>query len=131
MKSLKNLRKQAIKASGLSFKSGKLDETVAKKFIKSFRSLTLGEAVPSLVYYLQAIKREINKTTLTIFSASKLSSGQENELENTFKKDHQILQAYSEIAPSILGGVKVKIGDIIFDNSLKSKVDRIKQALTN
>lgn len=131
MKSLKNLRKQSIKAAGLSFKAGKLDEAVAKKFIKSFKALPLGESVPSLTYYLQAIKREIEKTTLTIFSASKLSSTQEKELENSFKKNHKILQTHSEITPSILGGVKVKIGDVIYDNSLKSRISQIKEVLTN
>ena len=131
MKSLKTLRKQSIKAAKLSFKTGQLDETNAKKFIKSFKALPLGESVPSLNYYLRAIKREISKTTLTVFSASKITTAQEKVLENDFKKNYRILKTESEIAPSILGGVKVKIGDVIYDNSLRSKVTQVAQALNN
>lgn len=131
MKSLKNLRKQAIKASGLSFKFGKLDENVAKKFIKSFKSLPLGEAIPSITCYLRALKMEINKTTLIVMSASKITTSQQNSIENALKKEFKILETKSEINPSILGGVKVKIGDIIFDNSLKAKLNQVVQAINN
>lgn len=131
MKSLKNLKKQSIKAAGLSFKSGKLDYTVAKKFIKSFKSLPLGEAIPSLTYYLRALKLEINKTTLTVMSASKITSVQQNSIENALKKEFKILETKSQINPSLLGGVKVKIGDIIFDNSISSRIAQIKNTLSS
>lgn len=129
MKSLKSLRKQAMKAAGLSFKAGELNESVARKFIKSFKALPLGESVPSLNYYLRAIKREVDKTTLTIFSASKITTAQEKVLENDFKKNYKILKTQSEIVPWILGGVKVKIGDVIYDNSLRARVNQVKEAL--
>ena len=37
MKSLKSLRKQSIKAADLSFKSGVLNESIAKKFINKLK----------------------------------------------------------------------------------------------
>lgn len=125
MKSIKFLKKQAIKAAGLSFKNGKLDEAIARKFIKSFKTLPLGEAAPSLTYFLQAIKREIAKTTLTVESSIKLSPKDLSEIESSLKKDFQILNVTQELSPSLLGGIKVRIGDVIFDNSVKSKINQV------
>lgn len=130
MKSVKFLKKQAIKAAQLSFKSGELEESVAKKFIKSFKSLPVGEAVPSLLHYYQALKREIGKTTLTIESAVKIPSSTAQSIERSLKNEFKILKTITETSPSILGGVKVRIGDVIFDNSLKAKVSQIGEVLT-
>jgi len=131
MKSIKSLKKQAIKAAELSFKSGKLDEVVAKKFIKSFKALPLNESVMSLTYFLQAVRREIGKTTLTIESIVKIPKSEIQSLETGFKRQFQILETREELNSSLLGGIKVRIGDIIFDDSLKSRIGQVKEALVN
>lgn len=129
MKSLKSLKKQAIKASELTFKSGKLDENVAKKFINAFKKLPLNESITSLNYFLQAVKRETDKITLTVESVLKLPPAEIKVIENNFKKEFKVLETQTKLNSSLLGGIKVKIGDIIFDNSLKSRVTQIKEAL--
>jgi hypothetical protein len=131
MKSIKSLKKQAIRAAELSFKSGKLDETTAKKFIKSFKALPLNESVMSLTYFLQAVRREIGKTTLTIESVVKVSKSEIQNLEIGFKRQFQILETREELNPSLLGGIKVRIGDVIFDDSIKSRIGQVKEALAS
>lgn len=130
MKSIKLIKKQAIKAAQLSFKNGKLDEAAAKKFVKAFRSLPLSEAVLTLNHYLRALRTEINKTTLTIESAIQLSSSTVKEIENSFKS-YRVQNTITTLTPSILGGVKVRIGDVIFDNSLKARINQVKEVLVN
>lgn len=131
MKSIKTLKKQAIKAAQLSFKKGALDAVIARKFVKSFKALPLNEAIISLNFYLQAIKRETAKTVLTVDSVVKIPRSELANIESAFKKEYQILETREEVDSSLLGGVKVRIGDIIFDNSLKSRVEQIKEALVN
>jgi hypothetical protein len=131
MKSIKLLKKQAIKAAQLSFKSGRIDEQVARKFIKSFKTLPFGESILSLNYFSRALRAELNKTTLTIESVIKIPKSEIKALENAFGRQYKILETKEELSPSLLGGVKVKIGDIIFDNSLKAKVAQIGEVLTN
>jgi len=130
MKSIKTLKKQAIKAAQLSFKLGNLDEGVAKKFISAFKALPMNEAVVMLNSYLSAVKRAISKTTLTITSASKLSGPQVKDVTGAFKS-YKVLQTSEELSPSLLGGIKVRIGDVIFDNSVRSKINQIKEALVS
>jgi hypothetical protein len=131
MKSIKTLKKQAIKAAELSFKKGVLDESAARKFVKGFKTLPLNEAVVSLNFYLQAIKREKAKTTLTVESVVKIPKSELKSIEGVFKKQYQVLETREDLDTSLLGGVKVRIGDIIFDNSLKSKLAQIGDAITN
>lgn len=131
MKSMKTIKKQAIKAAQLSFKKDVLDEVIARKFVKSFKALPLNEAIISLNYYLQAIRRETAKTVLTVNSVIKIPRSELESIETAFKKEYQILETREEIDSSLLGGVKVRIGDVIFDNSLKARVEQIKKVLTN
>lgn len=131
MKSAKYLKKQSIKAASLSFKVGVLNKGTAEKFIKAFKKLPSGEAIPLLSFYLRAVKNQLSKTTMTITSASKLSSSQTNEIAKELKKDFKILETQEEIAPSILGGIQVKIGDIVFDGSLRQRLNQLKEAMVS
>ncbi len=129
MKSNKYLKKQSNKAAELSFKKGELDKSISAKFIKAFKTLPLNESIPALSFYLTAVKREIEKTTLTITSASKLNPSQLKDVKSAFAKDFKVIETQEEIAPSILGGVKVKIGDIVFDGSIREKLNQLKEAM--
>ena len=131
MKSIKLIKKQAIKAAQLSFKEGKLDDAVAHKFIKVFKGLPLSESILTLNQYMKALRSEINKTTLTVESVVSIPKADVKELENVLGKQYKVLQVKEELNPSILGGIKVRIGDVIFDNSIKSKINQVKDALVN
>ena len=131
MKSIKFIKKQAIKAAQLSFKEGKLDDAFAHKFIRAFKGLPLSESILTLNHYMKALRSEINKTTLTVESVVSIPKADVKELENVLGKQYKVLQVKEELNPSILGGIKVRIGDVIFDNSIKSKINQVKDALVN
>ena len=129
MKSIKAIKKQAIKAAELSFTNGDLDESAARKFIKAFKGLPLNESVLTLNYYLRAIRSELAKTTLLIESSVNLSGSQIKEIEASFK-GKKINETKTQLSPSILGGVRVRIGDVIFDNSVRSRINQVKEILS-
>lgn len=131
MKSIKLIKKQAIKAAQLSFKNGKVDEVVAKKFIKAFKALPLSESILTLNQYMKAIRSGMNKTTMTVGSVVSIPKADIKELENVLGRQYKILETREEIDSSLLGGIKVRIGDVIFDNSLKAKVAQIAGVLKN
>jgi F0F1-type ATP synthase delta subunit len=130
MKSIKSIKKQAIKAAELSFKNGDLDENAARKFIKAFKGLPLNESVLTLNHYLRAIKSGLSKTTLLIESSVNLTAPQIKEIEASFK-GKKINETKTQLSPSILGGVRVRIGDVIFDNSVRSRINQVKEALVS
>lgn len=129
MKSIKTIKKEAIKAAQLSFRQDKLDEGAARQFVKTFKKLPLNEAVLSLNYYLRALKTELSKTTMVVESAIKIGESEIKDLKAGLGKQVKVLQVEQKINPSILGGVKVRIGDVIFDNSVRSRINQVKEAL--
>jgi hypothetical protein len=131
MKSIKTIKKQAIKAAQLSFKNGELDEAAARKFIKAFKGLPLGESILTLSQYMKALRSGINKTTLTVESVVSIPKSEIKELQNVLGRQYKVLETKEELNPSLLGGIKVRIGDVIFDNSLKSRISQVKEALVN
>ncbi len=129
MKSIKTLKKQAIKAAQLSFKGDALDESAARKFIKAFRALPLNESVLTLKHYLRALKSEISKTTMVVESAVKIGESEIKDMKAGLGRQMRVLEVEQKINPSILGGVRVRIGDVIFDNSVRSRINQVKEAL--
>lgn len=130
MKSIKQIRKSAIKAAELSFKNGDLDAGIARKFIKAFKGLPLNESVLTLNHYLRAIRSGLAKTTLLIESSVNLSASQVKDIEASFKGE-KINETRTQLSPSILGGVRVRIGDVIFDNSVRAKINQVREALVS
>ena len=65
-----------------------------------------------------------------IVSAQALSAAQMNSIQSALRaslgKDPEMT---ARVDPSILGGLKVKVGSKLFDASLKTKLDQMKFAL--
>ena len=131
MKSIKTIKKQAIKAAQLSFKGGKLDETTAKKFVKAFKGLPLNESIMTLNQYMKALRSEVNKTTLTVESVVKIPKSEITALQISLGRQYKVLEIREELNPSLLGGIKVRIGDIVFDGSVKERIEQVKAAIIN
>ena len=128
---IKFIKRQAQKAAVLSFKAEKLDEVVARKFLKEFRKLPLNEAIMNISFYLKALKAQINRHVLTIESASRLSVNDEKSIIKALDSEFRIFQTQTKLSPSLLGGFKVKIADTVLDLSLKQKLEQLSTAITN
>ena len=68
----------------------------------------------------------------TVYSAVALSEGQLTELTYAFtKKLNQKVKLNVEIDPSLLGGYKVNLGNVVYDNSIKLQLKNLKNNLLN
>ncbi len=121
----KQLIKLAEKAALESMNKGKIDTKKVKLFTSQFGKLPLSEAIISLESYAKALSREIDKITLTIESAVAISGDQIKKLELLMSKEFKIQKTEKVLNPSLLGGFRFKIGDMVFDNSLKNKITEI------
>ena len=127
----KFIKKKAEKAALLSFNKGILDGSRAKKFLKEFKKLPLNRAIMGIGFYLKALKRQINKHVLTIESVFRLAREDEKLIVKVLGNEFRILETQTKLSPSLLGGFKVKIGDVIWDGSVKERVEQVKQAILN
>lgn len=130
MKSIKTIKKQAIKAVQLSFKSGKLDETIAKKFVKSFKTLSLPQAIQSLNLYKKGLNREILKKTLIVESVIPLSNKDMVKIKSVVLNKFSILETKNVLNKSLLGGLRITVGDVLIDDSIVGRIKQVKGAIT-
>jgi F0F1-type ATP synthase delta subunit len=118
---------QAVKAS---FKDGKLIESQAGKLVKIFKKLPKNEAIYLISSYLKGLRREMAFHELVLESAIPLSKSETDSIKNRLAKSYQLTFIRSVQNADVLGGVKVKVADTVYDYSLKNKIAQVKEVLT-
>ncbi len=83
-----------------------------------------------VVMYQELLDEELNIARGEVITAYPLSSEEKKELEEVLKeylKKEVILE--SKVDEEIIGGIKIKIGDLIFDGSLKTQLGKFKEII--
>lgn len=78
--------------------------------------------------YTRYANRDRGLADATVTSINPLSEQESTNLENSFSKiTNKKIRIQNIVDPSILGGVVVKIGDLLYDGSVKGKLNRFKR----
>ena|SRR3989338_2599403 len=80
-----------------------------------------------LTEFYKILKKRINDSTLLVESVVGLSDKTLDEIGDIVKKDFRVVAVTSSINPAILGGLKVTIGDTVFDSSIKRNLMQLKE----
>jgi F-type H+-transporting ATPase subunit delta len=105
--------------------------SVTRKFLGFLAAQRRASALPSIITSFEALSAtyrgvvSAQVTTAVPLSAAQ-SKGLQAALRLALGKDPEI---ETRVDPSILGGVKVRVGSRLYDASLKSKLDSLKFAL--
>jgi len=76
------------------------------------------------------LARERGEATADVATAAKLSAAQLKRLKTTLKSAlGQDVTVAARVDPELLGGLVVKVGSRMIDNSLKTKLDNLKVAM--
>lgn len=127
---MKKLKKVISRLVEISFNQKGLDQDKIRQISTALIKLPKSQTIPSLSLYLKLLKAELKNRTLIIESATPLSTLQKNQILNSFK-DQQIIDTQSNLNPSLLGGVKIKIGSTVFDTTLTGKIEQLRGAIIN
>ena len=111
----------------VSFINNKLYKPKVDQIIKTLGSLSKGTAIEALSMYLKGIKREADKSRLVIESAIPLSGKQIDRVEDIINRTHPVFETEVIVNPGLLGGMRIKIGDTVFDDSLINKIEQVKE----
>lgn len=125
MKSIKRLKKIVHQYLKESFKHDRLDQKRVLNFVKAFKKLSKAQAIYCLTEYLKGLKSIIDKHTLYIESVTPLSKLEVSQVKKFITKDHQAAVVKIATAFSLLGGLRIKIGDTILDSSISTKIEKI------
>ncbi|MDO8619016.1 MAG: F0F1 ATP synthase subunit delta [Candidatus Daviesbacteria bacterium] len=113
-----------------SFKSsGEVNEAIVKKHVKTLKSLPIPQSIMGLSEYMRRLKLELAKTTVEIESATPLSQNQISHITRALKSDHSVSAVRSIVNPDLLGGLKIKIGDSVYDDSVSSRILQLGEAI--
>jgi F-type H+-transporting ATPase subunit delta len=104
---------------------------LTKKFLGLLAANNRVSALPATIMAFEKLAADRRGAVAAeVTSAIKLTAAQQKaiaaQLKQAFGKDPEIS---TTVDPSILGGLKVKVGSKLFDASLKSRLDQLKFAL--
>ena len=123
----KRLRNLIEKLVVNSFNSnGEIKDSKVTETIKLLKKLPNTDAISALVLYQKSLKRELNKTMLEITSPVKLSDTEVKKVTAVARKSFQVNSVKTLLDPSLLGGLRIKIGDVVFDDTVSQKIEQMK-----
>ena len=110
-------------------KSGKLVEKKAEGYINELKSLSTPKAIVALSEYLKGVKREMKKSALEIETAIELSEPQIKEITKSMEVRYQINEVKTNLNSSLFGGIRIKIGDVVLDDSVSRRIAQVKEVI--
>lgn len=125
MKNKKQLKKLVQKMIEESIKGGILQEKKVSIFVRGIKKLPIPKAIFMLNGYMKGLRMEISKHTLIVESAVALSSEQLYGIKSELKNLGKIVKTETKINPDLIGGIKIRLADMIFDDSVKARIGQL------
>jgi F-type H+-transporting ATPase subunit delta len=107
------------------------------KIVRNFLFVVMdhqrAHALPEIIAAFQEVIRQRQGITeAQISSAVELSKAQKAEMEFTLEKlTGKRVEAKFSLAPELLGGAVVRVGDTVYDGSLRSRLNELRARLTS
>jgi F-type H+-transporting ATPase subunit delta len=89
-------------------------------------------ALPEILETFQNVLRERQGIAESeVFSAAVLKDAQKKEITQTLERvTGKKIEAKFSLDANLLGGVRVRVGDTIYDGSLRNRLDGLRERLT-
>jgi len=108
---------------------GSVDEAGVNAVITKLRETQPRNHKSILVAFKNFIEIELKKGLATIESAVELTPDVKQSIEASLtQKYNRTLSFIYTITPELLGGVKVRVGDDLIDNSVQAKIEKLSAA---
>jgi F-type H+-transporting ATPase subunit delta len=107
----------------------------ASKIVRNFLFVVIDhnrtQALPELAEaFEQVIRKRQGMAEAEVVSATELSEAQKKSIAQTLeKKTGKKIEAKFSLDPALLGGAVVRIGDTIYDGSLRHRLDAMRAKL--
>ncbi|KAB8126703.1 F0F1 ATP synthase subunit delta [Gracilibacillus oryzae] len=88
--------------------------------------------VPQVVDHFVALANDASGTKrATVYSARPLTEQEQEEIQTTFTKKLNVkaLNITNQVDPNVIGGVKIRIGNTVYDGTVKGKLDRLERKI--
>ena len=116
-------------ASQDCLQEGKLKEKKAREYVEAFKRLPLSQAIFALSHFARSLRQQLSQRTLIVESATPLTDEQIKKIEKAVCRQFQVATTEALINPALLGGLKLRLRDYVFDYSLKMAIAQLKGAI--
>jgi F-type H+-transporting ATPase subunit delta len=130
MKSAREARKMSRQLFRHSFTDGKLDQEKVSQMVETIVSNKPRHYVDALKDYQRMIRLEIEKRHAVIESAMPLNRSMGEQIVANLKARYgDDLTTEFRTNPELLGGLRIKIGDDVWDGSVRNRLTRLQEQL--
>jgi F-type H+-transporting ATPase subunit delta len=113
-----------------SFTEGKLDKEKISHMVESLIAEKPRHYVDALKDYQRLIRLETEKRHAVIESATQLNSALANQIVTNLRARYgEDLTTEFRTNPQLLGGLKIRIGDDVWDGSVKNRLHKLQEQL--
>jgi len=130
MKNNKEIRQLSRGMLRASFTDGQLDNGKISALVQSVVTKKPRHYIDVLQHYKRLLRLEIEKRHARVESAMRLDEQTAKQIVDRLKRKYgNDLTADFEIDPALLGGLRVRVGDDVWDGTLRSRLQRLEQQL--
>ncbi|MEP6955704.1 MAG: F0F1 ATP synthase subunit delta [Chthoniobacterales bacterium] len=130
MKVNKEVRQLSRALLGASFVDGKLDQARVSQLVKSLIEKKPRNYLSVLDAYKRLLRLEIEKRTAVIETATELAPAAARQiLDNLQRKYGNDLSTQFVTTPELLGGMRIRVGNDVWDSSVRNRLQRLQAQL--
>ena len=130
MKATKQVRRVSREMLRSSFTSGKLDEEKISRMVQSVETVKPRHYVELLKDYQRLLQLEVEKRRAVIESATPLNRSLGDRIVANLKARYgDDMTTEFRTNPELLGGLRIRIGNDVWDGSVKSRLDQLREQL--
>ena len=130
MKLSKEARKPAKSLFLGSFTNGALDDGKVRTVVKELAEKKPRQYLEILEGYQRYVRLELAKRHALVESAKDLERGTREQLRRALKAKYgNDLTTEFRVAPELIGGLRIKIGSDVWDNTIQNRIARLESEL--
>jgi F-type H+-transporting ATPase subunit delta len=109
--------------------NGVLDENNARQIVQRVLAAKPRGYMGVLQHFQRLVKLDIDRRTALIESATSLSPAQESDLSSVLSRQYgQGLQISFAHNPSLLGGLRIKVGSDVLDATIQGRLNALAES---
>ncbi len=126
MKVSKTARSTGRRLFRLCMADGRMDEAKLREIIQKLASEKPRDYRGILQVIRRNVKSELERKAVSVTSAAQLDPSTAEQLSHTLRQKYgQDLNFHFQTDPDLIGGLRIRVGDDVFDGSVKSRLQRL------
>jgi F-type H+-transporting ATPase subunit delta len=130
MRTSREARQSSRQMLKLSFTNGRLDQQKVSRMVQTVLSEKPRHYADILTNYQRLVRLEVERRHVVVESAAALNSEIRDQVLSKLKARYgDDLTAEFRTSPALLGGLRIKVGDDVWDGSVRHRLNALQEQL--